>query len=104
MPAPLEPSESRRAVFLLLHASVARVLQVGRDGAGAEHVAIAMTTRETESAAVPAGSLAETGSARPCLTTSAAPDAGDFVRDGAEDVEEQVIDQQHDPGADDEQA
>lgn len=91
-------------LLLLLQVSIASVLCVAHDAPGAQHVPIAIATRQTEFTTVPTGSLCEAWSTRPYHTTSATSDDGYLVRDGAEEVEEQVIHQHHDPGADDEDA
>lgn len=90
-----------RQVFILLLLDVSKpsLRRIHFRAAGAV-CGLLWPTRQTEATRSSRGTFCEAGCARSCFSARAAADDWDLVRDGSEDVEDEIVDKQCCPWAD----
>jgi hypothetical protein len=89
------PSSGRVLIRLFSYVSPPRIRRLGFLATSG----LARGMAKTELAAVAAGPLGEAGRSRPHLPPRATADKGNLIRHGAEDVQDEVVEEEDRPGA-----
>jgi hypothetical protein len=92
------PSSGRRvSVLLVCCISMAGIRCIRIASAGTLRAAV-WTAGETEATTAASGPFRKTRGARSCLAARPSTDDGNFVESSAEDVEDEIVDEQRRPG------